>query len=78
MVMIPKESYEHLSVDEHEHILMKFIEVQENTAEIPQTLLLQAKKTMTDVKILGQFENHIFDDGDTIYFDLLKDAATPR
>lgn len=72
IVIIPKSNYEHLSEDEYEHILMSFVEVKENKAEIPKTLLVKAKKTTTDVKISSEVENYIFDDPDWVYLDLLR------
>jgi len=72
IVIIPKANYEHLSVDDCENILMKFIEVQKNKTEIPKTVLVQARKTPADVIISGQLENYIFDDSDRVYLDLLR------
>lgn len=72
IVVVPKSIYEHLAVDDYEHILMKFVEVQKNNTEIPKTLLMKARKTSADVKISGRLENYIFDDTDTVYLNLLK------
>lgn len=72
IVTIPKSNYRHLAVDEEEYILMKFLEVEKNLAEVPKTILLKAKRNATDVQISGQWENYIFDDEDAAYLDLLK------
>jgi len=72
IVRIPKANYDHLEIDEFEHILMKFLEVQENTTEFPKPLRLKAKKTLSEIRLSGQIENYIFDDGETIYFDLFR------
>lgn len=72
VVKIPKSNFKHLAVDEEEYILMKFLEVERNMAEVPKTILLKAKRNATDVRISGQWENYIFDDQDAAYLDLLK------
>jgi len=72
IVTIPKANYNHLAVDEAEYILMKYLKVERNNAEVPQTVLLEAKRVANDVRISGQFENYIFDDADAAYLDLLQ------
>ena len=72
IVRIPKSNYDHLAVDEAEYILMKYMKVERNNAEVPQTILLQAKRVDNDVRISCQFENYIFDDENAAYLDLLK------
>jgi hypothetical protein len=72
IVTIPKSNFGHLSVDEHEFILMKFLEIERNHAEVPKTVLLNAKRTKNDIRISGQYESFIFDDEDAAYLDLLR------
>lgn len=78
IVTIPKSNYGHLAVDEDEYILLKFYEVERNKAELPKTVLLKAKRTETDVRISGQYENYIFDDQDAAYVDLLQRPDSKR
>ena len=76
IVRIPKSNYDHLAVDEAEYILMKYMKVDRNNAEMPQTILLQAKRVNNYVRISGPYENHIFDDGNTAYLDLLQNPRS--
>jgi len=72
IVRIPKSNFGHLSVDEHEFILMKFLEIERNHAEVPKTVLLNAKRTENTIHISGQYETFIHDDEDAAYLDLLR------
>ena len=74
IVRIPKSNYDHLAVDEAEYILMKYMKVERNNAEVPQTILLQARRVANDVRISCQYENYIFDDENAAYLDLLQRA----
>ena len=76
IVTIPKENYGHLAVNEAEYILMKYMKVDRNNAEMPQTILLQAKRVNNHVRISGPYKNHIFDDGNTAYLDLLQNPRS--
>jgi len=51
---------------------MKFLEIERNNAEVPKTVLLNAKRTENDIRISGQYETFIFDDEDAAYLDLLR------
>jgi len=59
IVTIPKSNFGHLNVDEHEFILMKFLEIERNNAEVPKTVLLNAKRTENYIHISGQ-SKHAF------------------
>ena len=72
IVTIPKSNFGHLAVNEEEYILMKFLEVERNMAEVPKTILLKATRNATDVQISGQWGNYISNDQDAAYIDLLK------
>jgi len=72
IVIIPKSNFGHLAVDEDEFILMKFREIEPNHAEVPKTILLNAKRTENYIHISGQHEADIFDDEDVVYLDLLR------
>ncbi len=72
IVTIPKANYGHLAVDQAEYILMKYMKVDRNNAEIPQTILLQAKRVANDVRISCQFANDLVDDENAAYLDLLQ------
>lgn len=75
IVTISKENYGHLAVDESEFILMKYMKIERNKAEVPQTVLLRAKRVANDVRISCQFENFIFDDEDAAYLDLFQETC---
>ena len=72
IVTIPTATYDHLIVDETEYILMKYIKIYRNNAEVPQTVLLQAKRVANDIHISDQYGNYIFDDENAAYLDLLQ------
>jgi hypothetical protein len=72
IVTIPKSNFGHLAVDESEYILMKYLKIESNKAEVPQTVLLKARRVANDVRISCQFENYIFDDENAAYLDLLQ------
>ena len=50
------------------------MKVERNNAEVPQTILLQARRVANDVRISCQYENYIFDDENAAYLDLLQRA----
>lgn len=70
IVTISKANYKHLAVDEGEYILMRYLAIEKNHAEVPKTVLLRAKRTATDVTISSQFDNYIFDDDEAAYLDI--------
>lgn len=75
IVTIPKANYSHLAIDEAEYILMKYLKIEQNNAEVPQTVLLEAKRVANDVRISGQYENYIFDDETAAYLDLFQSTT---